>query len=610
MTDSEQPVQPVATGAAKDAEAEAVTDVNVRKLALADIKRELASKGFTEAGEDKQWAGERVAQAALEGMRRHWKTVNPTPVPGFIALTVDADVPMQVPVFYNGGFGHMNLTVHKGMYFIDKSDNDGGLGKLEKEGGWCWLYTMELSSVKVSRKQVTPDLDATEEDGAAVDQNGVVFSGEDTKVAGTATMRPYRTKYREAPITHQEVLLFTHIMDLRAEGKDEEADRLIRESYHYNVAANTKPDAGEFKADEPLPPTVKVYAEPLEDFTSDHSYASQVLRKLEDVVFDSDHENEDGVYVLSSDGNPDALPRVEWRTAPRDVTDFYTSKHASWSLALRIRTTVAELIRRGGDTCVDGVVWVTTATIIRELTRTESGTSSNAPYDAEFKATVNNCLNMLTAGRVRHYNKHGKMTVNAPFLIGAYSETARDTKGHVYHDVWGFQADGDGTKYHTQIGRYLTHYPLLDPSVTTGKDAGVRPQWVWVESYVYDHVISIIRRSVYRPVKKGDPLPDRGRVEECWSDIFTRSGMDPAEMNSNTKQSIVEAVDRTLRAAVIAQARDPRPLYIQARSKRNASTGRGAGEWGKLIVTGYRDREGHKPSVNLGAKKRVNRKKN
>lgn len=609
MADSEQPVQPVATGAARDAEAEAVNDVNVRKLALADIKRELASEGFTEAGEDKQWAGERMTQAVFEGMRRHWKTVNPSPVPGFIALTVDTDVPMQVPVFYNGGFGHMNLTVHKGMYFIDKSDNDGGLGKLEKEGGWCWLYTMKLSRVKVGGKQVTPGLDATEEDVAAVDQNGVVIFGADAEVTGTATMRPYRTKYREAPITHQEALLFTHIMDLRAEGKDEEADRLIRESYHCNVAVNTKPDAGEFKAEEDLPPIVKVYAEPLEDFTSDHSYASQVLRKLEDVVFDSGHENEDGVYVLSSDGDPDALPRVEWRTAPRDVTDFYTSKHASWSLALRIRTTVAELIRRGGDTCVDGVVWITTATIIRELTRTESGTSSKAPYDAEFKATVNNCLNMLTAGRVRHYNKHGKMTVNAPFLVGAYSETAQDTKGNVYHDVWGFQADGDGIRYHAQIGRYLTHYPLLDPAVTTGKDAGVRPQWVWVESYVYDHVISIIRRGVYRPVRKGDPLPDQSRVEECWSDIFARSGMDPAEMNSNVKQSIVEAVDRTLKAAVIAQARDQRPLYIQARSKRDASTGRGAGEWDKLIVTGYRDREGHKPSVNLGAKKRANRKK-
>ncbi|WP_321974216.1 hypothetical protein [Paratractidigestivibacter sp.] len=608
MAGSEQDPQAAPTGTERPAEA--VNDANVRKLALADIKDELASKGFKAAGEVDQAAGERMATAQAEGMRRHWQTISPDPAPGFIGLTVDTDIPMQLPVLYDGEFGYVNLTVRKGMYFVDKSERDGGLGKAAKEGGGrCWLYTMKLSSLAVNGRQVTPTPDFSEEDGVVVDQNGVVFSGEGTEVTGTITMCPYKTKYREEPVSHQEALLFTTIMDLRAEGKEEEAERLLKDSYQYNVrvAASTEQDGGEFEPEESAgPPVVRVYAEPLEDFTSDHSYESQVLQKLEEAAFDTE---DTGVYVLSKDGEAESLPRVEWRTAPGDVTGFFMSKHASWSLALRIRVTVAELIRRGGDTCEDGVVWITTATIIRELTRTESGTGRSAPYDTEFKATVNNCLHMLTAGRVRSYGKTGKVKAEAPFFIGVYRATAQDTKGNVYHDVWGFQATGDGISYHKSIGRYLKHYPLLDPVATTGKDSGIRPQWVWVEAYVYDHVVSIIRRGIYRPVKKGEPAPDRSKLEETWESVFTRSGMDPATMNSNTKQAIVEAVDRTLKAAAVAQAREAKPVYIQATSKRNPDYGRGAGEWGKIVVTGYRDREGHKPYVKLGAKKRVNRKK-
>lgn len=242
-----------------------------------------------------------------------------------------------------------------------------------------------------------------------------------------------------------------------------------------------------------------------------------------------------------------------------------------------------------------GRIWFPTSTILKEMLRTTGGTIREPGKSKAALKVIDAALMAASGARIRGVGPDGKV-LNVDYFLNAVRRDKVTYRGVEYRDVWGFLYGGNGSKtmndYAMEIGQAY-HYPLLD------SDEPLELADVWI----YDYVLDMLNEAGGRLYPGG---AERARRTSCtvkrsWETIFEKASP-MKELDSRKKRAVVERFAAILEKVLpMAQSgevlRNGKPMYVRAKSEREAGRGRGAGAWKNLALECHADTV--RPSVDL-----------
>lgn len=282
------------------------------------------------------------------------------------------------------------------------------------------------------------------------------------------------------------------------------------------------------------------------------------------------------------------------RASEKTCTDFIKAG-GNDELLLKVIETVIQIISdpQAEKYILGGLLGVTTNTITQELLRTQGGTIE-ARKKQTARQLVNAALLAATEMRIIATDPTGKELQNTFTPYKAEYRKEYRYKKHTYKDVWLFDINAETMNSYAEERGYTYRYPLLN------MDRPLTMAETWIDRYLKD-ALNELRHKLYK--KDGSKKPQKtATIKRSWSDLFEKEASDPTrELSSKQKRKLVKDFETILTVLADMDAhgilREGRPLSITAYSERNASRGRGRGEWENLVIeatTSY-----HVPRIDL-----------
>ena len=321
--------------------------------------------------------------------------------------------------------------------------------------------------------------------------------------------------------------------------------------------------------------TVTTLTKPLKKMPINHSFDMKVLEGFEHIAYGEG----DGVFALQAKSG--TKQKTVLSAPPKLCRDFIANNGANWEYAARIAAVVYELIRKPEAAAMktDGRVWVSTNTIVKELTRTAQGTNTYATRDTAFRQLVIDGLSALSSAQIASYDTQGKLQFRGYLLQAEYLAEAKDAAGNTIKDVWGFNTGKDAVAFATFTKCNTANTPLLNTKPLNRNNA-------WIVQALKGDILSEIRAKLYP--KRGKGLKEY-TAKRSWSDIFDSAEVTAdGNLSYRVKRRIVTDFEEQLKAFAEIERKAGKPIYIEAKSTRDAQRGTGDGAWVSLEVTGHK----------------------
>ena len=321
--------------------------------------------------------------------------------------------------------------------------------------------------------------------------------------------------------------------------------------------------------------TVTTLTKPLKKMPINHSFDMKVLEGFEHIAYGKSG----GAFTLQTKSGTEQKTVL---SAPTEICrDFIANDGANWEYAARIAAVVHELIRKPQAAAMktDGRVWVSTNTIVKELTRTAQGTNTYATRDKAFRKLVMGGLKALSSAQLSSYDASGKLQFMGYLLQAEYLAEAKDAAGNTIKDIWGFSVDKEALAFALFTEKSTVNAPLLDMKPLKKSNA-------WIVQALRGDVLSEIRAKLYPKRGKG---VKQYTAKRDWVEVFESADVKAdGNIRSSVKQRIVNDFEEQLRALAVNEKNAEKPIYLEARATRDAQRGKGGGAWLKLEVTGHK----------------------
>ena len=321
--------------------------------------------------------------------------------------------------------------------------------------------------------------------------------------------------------------------------------------------------------------TIKALTKPLDNMPINHSFAMKVLEGFEDIPYG------DGSGTFTLEAKKGTGQKTVLSATPEACRDFIANDGANWEYAARIAAVVYELIRKPEAAAMktEGRVWVTTNTIVKELTRTAQGVNTYAARDKAFRKLVMDGLKALSSAQLSSYDASGNLQFMGYLLQAEYLAEAKDAAGNTIKDIWGFSVDKEALAFALFTEKSTVNAPLLDMKPMKKSNA-------WIVQALRGDVLSEIRAKLYPKRGKG---VKQYTAKRDWVEVFKSADVKAdGDIRSSVKQRIVNDFEEQLRALAVNEKNADKPIYLEARATRDAQRGKGGGAWLKLEVTGHK----------------------
>lgn len=242
-----------------------------------------------------------------------------------------------------------------------------------------------------------------------------------------------------------------------------------------------------------------------------------------------------------------------------------------------------------------GRIWFTTGTILKEMLRTTGGTIREPGNSKAALKVIDAALMAASGARIRGMGPDGQV-LSVDYFLNAVRRDKVTYRGVEYRDVWGFLYSGNGSKtlndYAMEIGQ-AHYYPLLDSSEPLE----------FPDVWIYDYLLDMLNEAGGRLYPRDDDRAKRTTctVKRAWETIFEKASPMKA-LDSRKKKALVSRFDAIAQKVVVMAKngevlRNGKPLYVRAKSERDAGRGRGAGAWKNLVLECHADTV--RPNVDL-----------
>lgn len=317
-----------------------------------------------------------------------------------------------------------------------------------------------------------------------------------------------------------------------------------------------------------------------------HGFIAKTIRGITAIAFGEPE------YNLTPKGGK-SKERYSLRASEKTCSD-YIKAGGNDELLLEIIDTVTQIIKdpQAEKYRVGNYLAITVNTIVQELLRTKGGTIEARKYQTQ-RQIVNTALLAATEIRIIATDPSGKELLNtlSPYK-GEYRKEYRFKK-HTYKDVWLFDVSAETYNDYSEDQGHTYRYPLLN------MDRPLTLTESWIDRYLKD-ALNELRGKLYK--SDGTKRPQKtATVKRSWAELFDKEAEPTKELTSRKKKSLVTDFQTILSVLADMDAhgelREGRPLYIKAYSERDASRGRGRGEWKNLVIEASSSL--HTPNVDL-----------
>jgi hypothetical protein len=510
--------------------------------------------------DNKKKALELVEKATL----RHIRPAGVHFMPGFREMELNTEVKLH----------QWRVTMHKGLYFVADADSDmpGSVKRYQNDPSeGLVLYTASVSATEEELKGLVTDYEVTEEvDNQGNKDQAVSIRGtkeQAQKLGLSFEMKPV-TVSDGHKVTMNELGVWLAIKDAK-DTKDEAALECIHEAMFERLA----PEPTE---EQPAPPSINPINHALSTMPIDHSFALKVLQGIEQIAYSGK-----GQYELAS-RKAGSKERTVLNIAPDKCSNYIAHANANWELCGRIVATVHKLLKQPKAIAKSngGRAWITTATIIKELTRTAKGTNSKLPTNDEFKKTVDDALAVLSNAQIEAFNAKGERIFLGSVFHCEYLKKIKDEAGNIIGGAWSFDTTNEGTAWAVFAEQGTSNTALLDIPPLKATSA-------WMPQFIDGTIMSTLRAKLYPAHGKG---LKQFTYKASWNSIFDSADVKAdGNIRPDVKKRIVKDFEAILmaRAKTLAKEED-KPIWLHAKSTRDGSKGRGKGAWETLEVTGFR----------------------
>ena len=455
-------------------------------------------------------------------------------------------------------------TVNPGLYFVI-GNQDGEAGELRPHP----LYGARRDGLHMAARF----------DGEEDEQTG---KQTDT-INGKVRMECLRVKGKEIGIegmedvlTLEELTTWAEFGEAMAKGNNALAEKVLRQRYKIN----DKPIEADEKT---LVKRSSLATSPVASMIHNRAFPLKVLGGIEKIPY-----TDDGEFELTPKNGSSG--RVTMRAIPKDCSEFIGNKGANSAGAERILPMIYEILNNPRTPTVDGFVIIPLSKLIRELTRTKNGVNEHATHNDNFRKLVNDCIRALITVRISEHDASDKLVFDGYLLPSAfYKEQVTDDSGNTIKDVWYFAVPSGGRDdFSKHISSGVVKTELLDIPA-------LKPTNYWIPSNL-SNIISEIRNNLYPPRGKGKT---EYTVKRDWNKFFIAADVvAQGDIRSSVKNRVVRDFEEQLLAYANNLKDDQdKPIFLKAKSTRDAKRGKGKGAFLCLEITGYK--KPRKPEINL-----------
>lgn len=260
---------------------------------------------------------------------------------------------------------------------------------------------------------------------------------------------------------------------------------------------------------------------------------------------------------------------------PDQCIELMANKDASALFLKRVLSVIVNLLkqcvlekRNLEEVITDGsIVYITTNTILKEITRTEQGVSPEIKRSQSSIKLINDAIRVLDSSQFEAHDYKGKMIFHDKFIDIAGYRDRYTYKGQILNHVWGFNISTLENKLTQEMLKKSTTQKRLDI-------APMRIGEAWIDEYLNSDLLS---RGL-TVLKKSKDKPREATVKESWSSIFAKGKPTKKALPAKTKQTIINNLQKHLRAIAKVKAdSNKNPVFIKARTTRKKD-GRGRGK--------------------------------
>lgn len=449
-----------------------------------------------------------------------------------------------------------NATLKAGLYFVVANQD----GEAVEHG---------LHPLYVARFDGEGEVD--EQTGELVNINDIKVHMECLRVDGKKT----GAKGMEDVLTLEELTTWVAADEAATKGDTALVEKILKAGYKIN----DKPIEADEKT---LVKRSSLATSPMASMISNRAFPLKVLRGIEEIPY-----TDSGEFELASKNGSDL--KVAMRAIVKDCSEFIGNKGANSAGAERILPMIFEILNDPKTPTMGGYVVISVNKIAKELTRTKHGVNAHATRNASFRKLVNDCIRALSTVRIS-VRERGKLVFDGALLPASfYREEVTDDSGNVIKDVWFFAVPSGGSDdFSKYISTGVVKTKLLDVPP-------LKPTNYWIPGEL-SNIISEIRNNLYPPKGKGKT---EYTVKRDWSRFFVSADViAQGDIRSSVKNRVVADFEEQLLALADNLKDDQdKPIFLKAKSTRDAKRGKGKGAFLCLEITGYK--KPRKPEINL-----------
>lgn len=487
------------------------------------------------------------------------------PVPGMLAVQLLKDVRLAI----------YNKTIHAGMYFMENAD--GSRPDVSQT-----LHKMEVKEFLFDN-----------EDAEELEEGVFIVHGDSGIKLDITPIEVECEGIEPHRLNQSEVLVWSCIHKFEEESEEKaisfflahyqpDPEKSVTEIKDGEITLHAKPDIVKAKTIGAVLGTMPI----------NHSF---VIKKAAQGITELPW-TEQGTLKMVSRGNPNL--RIHLKGNPESVTEYLAHPNANADYLARIWETARALAADESkhEMTQGNTVYVSTRTILRELTRTSEGINNEAAKkDSKFHALVRDGLKAWSSTQIAVYDDKGNLNFLDYALKASYREKIKDAQGNEIRDVWAFDKKISANQLWAleEVAIASRNVPLMEGVALNRKNA-------WIPHMLEGDIISEIRGCLYPKRGKGVRehtakrrwFPNGNEDPNAPKSIFERA--EPrtgGDITRKVQQRIIRDIQEQLEALAKSEAKDERPIYLTATSSRDGR------KLGMLEVTGSKTYR--KPSFDI-----------
>lgn len=511
-----------------------------------------------------------LSKAINEAMAKYFKPTESI-LPGFYAHELTAPIRLRT----------WRVVMNPGVFFTSNEDIELFNETQNFAGVRLWTAHFELEGMDELIDEAIANGQAERETLPDGGERVSFKSEEPLKIPGIAEASPLKVPGREAPLTFLEAALWGAVQDAEEAGDEEKAHRWFNEFY------NPVQITAESEEPEELP----LFTTPLDGIITAHSLTNKLIDALYQIAFMDGTQGKATITPRGGKSNEE----YSVMASPAACSDYY-GKRGNSELLKAIANIVHTIARdeHAGEFVAEGRVWFTAAKVARELSRTTGGTINPHQYSNVEEGTgiiplIERGLVALSSAQF-HGQKPDGTTVNLAYMCNLERRGRIMCNGEEYSNVWGvLPANPGGIGSYSEALGQSWRYPLLPSfSPLSMDEAGYK-------TYL-EQILNELRSRLWTTDKSGNPKPSKtnsAKVTRKYKDTF-RTFSPLSDLTSRQKRRVIAGLEAMLKQLALEEAKGTRregmPLTLTATSKRDASRGRGKGEWVSFTISAKRSK--------------------